>query len=54
MLERFMKEYLSEHLTIDVDSDVPNYVNVSIKIDGEVIAKETGSISVSSVYRGEY
>lgn len=54
-LNRFMKEWMNEHVSIDIDgSDCPNYVDVMLNIDNETISRNTGSISVSGIVRECY
>ena len=54
-LDRFMKEWVREHVSVDINGDdCPNYVDVILKIDDETVSTNTGSISVSGIVRESY
>ena len=40
-MERFMFEYLSEKMYVNVDMDESNYLNMSLSIDETVISSKT-------------
>lgn len=54
-LDRFMKEWISEHVSVEIDGDnCSNYVDVRLKVDDEIISTDTGSISVTGIVHESY
>ena len=50
-LNRYMKEWMSEHVSIHVNGNNTNYVEVALGVDNEIICCGDDSISVSGTVR---
>lgn len=46
-LERFIKEYISEHVQVKSTCNEANYIDTMVIIDNDVVQTNTGEVSVS-------
>lgn len=54
-LDRFMKEWMSEHVSIEINGDnCSNYVDAALYVDDEKFSESTGSISVTGIASESY
>lgn len=46
-LDRYMREWLSKHVKVELNGDESNYMDVILKIDDETISTDTSQFSVT-------